>query len=345
MNGKVEARLASLGLALPAAPNPVANYVPSVLIGDLLYISGQISKGGRRHARQGAARRRPDVEQGQAAARLCALNILAQAKAAVGDLDRIAQVVKLTGFVNAAPEFVDHPQVVNGASDLMVEVLGDDGRHTRAAVGVSGLPLGCSRRGRRDPADRALTHAKCRGLPEADRAPRPARCRKGPHREHRGGIPGRDCQGLRHRVRRAARRRRHADGLSRLARSSASSRARARWRARRRGAQATALSWRTDAHDRSRRSLAARRRPRAAARRDQERMGSARLGLPEDRRRSRRRLPRADRPHVVRSGRHRGDKGTRARSAARDRVGSLRGRRLVARSPRAGARLPLEPLA
>jgi enamine deaminase RidA (YjgF/YER057c/UK114 family) len=142
MNGKVEARLASLGLALPAAPNPVANYVPSVLIGDLLYISGQISKSADGSLAKGRLGADLDVAQGQAAARLCALNILAQAKAAVGDLDRIAQVVKLTGFVNAAPEFVDHPQVVNGASDLMVEVLGDKGRHARAAVGVSGLPLG-----------------------------------------------------------------------------------------------------------------------------------------------------------------------------------------------------------
>jgi enamine deaminase RidA (YjgF/YER057c/UK114 family) len=144
MNGKVEARLASLGLALPAAPNPVANYVPSVLIGDLLYISGQISKGADGTLAKGRLGADLDVAQGQAAARLCALNILAQAKAAVGELDRIAQVVKLTGFVNAAPEFVDHPQVVNGASDLMVEVLGDNGRHTRAAVGVAGLPLGAA---------------------------------------------------------------------------------------------------------------------------------------------------------------------------------------------------------
>jgi enamine deaminase RidA (YjgF/YER057c/UK114 family) len=84
------------------------------------------------------------IEQGRAAARLSGLNLLAQAKAAVGDLDRIAHIVKLTGFVNATPEFADHPQVVNGASDLMVEVLGDKGRHTRAAVGVAGLPMGCA---------------------------------------------------------------------------------------------------------------------------------------------------------------------------------------------------------
>jgi enamine deaminase RidA (YjgF/YER057c/UK114 family) len=144
MNGKVEARLASLGIALPGAPNPVANYLPSLLAGNLLFISGQISKaadGGIAKGRLGAEL---TIEQGRDAARLSALAILAQAKAAVGDLDRIAQVVKLTGFVNATPEFVDHPQVINGASDLMVEVLGDAGRHTRAAVGVSSLPMGCA---------------------------------------------------------------------------------------------------------------------------------------------------------------------------------------------------------
>jgi len=143
MNGKVEARLASLGIALPEAPNPVANYVPAFLAGNLLFISGQISKGadGVAKGRLGADL---TIEQGRDAARLSALAILAQAKAAVGDLDRIKQVVRLTGFVNATPEFVDHPQVINGASDLMVEVLGDKGRHTRAAVGVSSLPMGCA---------------------------------------------------------------------------------------------------------------------------------------------------------------------------------------------------------
>jgi len=144
MNGKVEARLASLNIALPPAPNPVANYVPSLMAGNFLFISGQISKGGDGTLIKGRLGAELTVEQGQAAARLSALNVLAQAKAAVGDLDRIAQVVRLTGFVNATPEFVDHPQVVNGASDLMVEVLGDAGRHTRAAVGVSGLPAGCA---------------------------------------------------------------------------------------------------------------------------------------------------------------------------------------------------------
>ena len=144
MNGKVEARLQSLGIVLPAAPNPVANYVPSYLAGNLLFISGQISRAADGSVATGRLGAGLTVEQGRAAARLSALNVLAQIKAAVGDLDRVAHIVKLTGFVNATPEFVDHPQVVNGASDLMVEALGDRGRHTRAAVGVSSLPMGCA---------------------------------------------------------------------------------------------------------------------------------------------------------------------------------------------------------
>lgn len=143
MNGKVEARLAELGLALPDAPRPVANYVPTLLVGDLLFVSGQISMAGG-EVIKGCLGADMAVEAGQAAARACAIQILAQAKAALGDLDRVAQVAKLTGFVNATPDFSDHPKVINGASDLMVDVFGEKGRHTRAAVGVSGLPLGCA---------------------------------------------------------------------------------------------------------------------------------------------------------------------------------------------------------
>jgi len=142
MTGTIEARLAELGLTLPAAPNPVANYVPFSISGNLLFISGQISKAADGTVVTGALGRDVSVETGQQAARHCALNILAQAKSALGSLDRIGQVLKLTGFVNATADFADHPKVVNGASDLMVEVLGDKGRHTRAAVGVSGLPSG-----------------------------------------------------------------------------------------------------------------------------------------------------------------------------------------------------------
>jgi enamine deaminase RidA (YjgF/YER057c/UK114 family) len=142
MTGTIEARLAELGLTLPSAPNPVANYVPYAVTGNLLFISGQISKAADGTIATGLLGRDVSVEAGQAAARLCALNILAQAKAALGDLDRIAQIMRLTGFVAATADFTDHPKVVNGASDLMVEVLGDKGRHTRAAVGVASLPMG-----------------------------------------------------------------------------------------------------------------------------------------------------------------------------------------------------------
>jgi enamine deaminase RidA (YjgF/YER057c/UK114 family) len=141
MSDTVDARLKALGLSLPAAPNPVANYVPYLVAGDLLFISGQVSKAGDGTVVTGSVGTDVSIEQGQQAAKLCALNILAQAKAALGSLDRVKQVLKLTGFVNSAAGFGDQPKVVNGASDLMVEVLGDKGRHTRAAVGVSGLPL------------------------------------------------------------------------------------------------------------------------------------------------------------------------------------------------------------
>lgn len=144
MTNEVEARLVSLGIALPEAPNPVANYVPSAVAGNLLFVSGQISKAADGSITKGQLGGVLTVEEGRQAARLCALNILAQARAALGSLDRIGQVLRLTGYVNAAPEFTDHPQVINGASDLMVDVLGEKGRHTRVAVGVSSLPLGCA---------------------------------------------------------------------------------------------------------------------------------------------------------------------------------------------------------
>jgi enamine deaminase RidA (YjgF/YER057c/UK114 family) len=144
MADNVDARLATLGITLPDAPNPVANYVPACLSGNLLFISGQVSKAADGSIVSGQLGGGMTVAEGRAAARLCALNILAQAKAALGNLDRVGQIVRLNGFVNAAPEFTEHPQVMNGASDLMVEVFGDAGRHTRVAVGVSSLPLGCA---------------------------------------------------------------------------------------------------------------------------------------------------------------------------------------------------------
>lgn len=140
MAGEIDARMEELGLDLPPAPNPVANYVPALHAGNLLFISGQIAKAADGTVVTGCVGTDLTVEDGQKAAQLCALNILAQAKAALGSLDRIQQVVRLTGYVNSGAGFSDHPKVINGASDLMVQVLGDKGRHTRAAVGASGLP-------------------------------------------------------------------------------------------------------------------------------------------------------------------------------------------------------------
>lgn len=137
-------RLAGLGLSLPDAPAPVANYVPHLIVGELLFISGQISKAPDGSLVTGRLGAEVSIEQGQTAARYCALNILAQAKAALGGLDRVVQVVRLNAFVASTPETGDQPKVVNGASDLMVAVLGDAGRHTRVAVGVASLPAGCA---------------------------------------------------------------------------------------------------------------------------------------------------------------------------------------------------------
>lgn len=138
---RIDTRLAELGLTLPQANPPVANYVPTVISGSWLYISGQVSvdaSGGIR----GVVGEDVSLEQGQAAARLCGLNLLAQIRQALdGDFERLVRVVKLGGFVQAGPEFFDIPKVVNGCSDLMVEVLGDPGRHARSAVGVYRLPM------------------------------------------------------------------------------------------------------------------------------------------------------------------------------------------------------------
>lgn len=138
---KVEERLVALGITLPQPVAPVANYVPFVRSGSLVHISGQVSidaAGGVR----GVVGEDVDLEAARRAARLCGVNLLAQMKAAAdGDLDRVARVVKLGGFVQAGPAFVEIPQVVNGASDLMVEAFGDAGRHARSAVGVYRLPM------------------------------------------------------------------------------------------------------------------------------------------------------------------------------------------------------------
>ncbi|PWJ21912.1 RidA family protein [Jannaschia seohaensis] len=136
------ARLTELGITLPDAPMPAANYVPAVRSGDLLFVSGQVSADadGLMVGKLGAD---ATLEQGVAAARTCALSLLAQVRAACdGDLDRLEQVVKLTGFVNSTPDFGDQPKVVNGASDLLVEILGDAGKHSRSAVSAGSLPFG-----------------------------------------------------------------------------------------------------------------------------------------------------------------------------------------------------------
>ncbi|PSC03543.1 hypothetical protein SLNSH_18040 [Alsobacter soli] len=135
-----EEKLASLGLTLPSAPVPVANYVPFRWAGDLLYLSGQGPKRADGTYKQGRLGRDMTVEEGYAEARLTALNLLAVAKQAVGELSRIEAVVKLLGMVNAEPDFADQPKVINGCSDLLVEVLGDAGRHARSAVGMGSLP-------------------------------------------------------------------------------------------------------------------------------------------------------------------------------------------------------------
>lgn len=141
---EIEARIASLGLTLPEAAAPVANYVAFAQSGQTIHISGQISLGpdGLVTGRLGDDM---DLVAGQAAARLCAINLIAQFKAACdGDLSRVKRIVKLGGFVSADPAFTDIPKVINGASDLMVEVFGDSGRHARSAVGVAVLPLGAA---------------------------------------------------------------------------------------------------------------------------------------------------------------------------------------------------------
>ena len=141
MAGDIEARLKALDLNLPEAKSAIGSYVPFVHMQDQLLISGQLPLDGGKVAVAGTLGGDVALEQGQDAAKLCALNILAQAKAALGDLDRIVQLLRLNGFVNAAPGFADHPKVINGASDLMVKILGDKGLHTRIAVGCSSLPL------------------------------------------------------------------------------------------------------------------------------------------------------------------------------------------------------------
>lgn len=141
---KIEARLQELGLKLPTAPKPVAAYVPAVLHNGLLYISGQLPMVDGQLSCTGHVGQDVSLEAAQAAARTCTLNALAIAADVLGDLDRITQVIKVGGFVSSAASFTDHPKVINGCSELLGEIFGEAGKHARAAVGVSALPLGAA---------------------------------------------------------------------------------------------------------------------------------------------------------------------------------------------------------
>ena len=143
MTGRIDAHLKQRGIELPNASAPAANYVPFVKSGNLVFVSGQVSQWNGERRFIGKLGREFGIPEGQQAARLCALNLVAHARvAAGGDLDRVVRVVRLTGYVNSMPDFTDQPQVVNGASDLMVEIFGDAGRHARSAMGAGALPSG-----------------------------------------------------------------------------------------------------------------------------------------------------------------------------------------------------------
>ena len=141
MAGRIEARLKELKIELPDAPAPAANYLPYVVTGNLVFVSGQVPRFKGQYVHVGKVGETLTLEDGQKSARLCALNLIAQLKAACGgDLDRVKRVVKLGGFVNSTPNFANHPQVINGASDVMGEIFGEAGKHARFAVGVADLP-------------------------------------------------------------------------------------------------------------------------------------------------------------------------------------------------------------
>ena len=141
---KIENRLKEMGIKLPDAPAPAANYVPSVIVGDIVYVSGQVSSNtnGLIKGKLGSTM---STEDGVNAAEACAISLLAQVKNACGgDLEKLVRVIKLTGFVNSTDAFIDQPKVINGASDLIASVFGEAGMHTRAAVSTNSLPLGVS---------------------------------------------------------------------------------------------------------------------------------------------------------------------------------------------------------
>jgi enamine deaminase RidA (YjgF/YER057c/UK114 family) len=143
MTSEIDSRLAKLGVTLPTPPAPQASYVPTVQTGNLVFVSGQVPWTPEGVKFVGKLGREYSIEEGQQAARICAINVLANLKAGLGgDLGRVKRIVKLVGFVNAVPDFHDAHKVVNGASDFLIEVLGDKGKHARSAIGMGTLPLG-----------------------------------------------------------------------------------------------------------------------------------------------------------------------------------------------------------
>jgi enamine deaminase RidA (YjgF/YER057c/UK114 family) len=144
MAGQIDARLKELGITLPTPATPAANYVPFVQTGALVFTAGQVTFNAAGKLEYiGKLGRELGIDEGYQAARLCAINVLAAVRAACGgDLDRVVRCVKLVGFVNSTPDFTDQPKVINGASDLIVSVFGDKGKHARSAVGMGSLPLG-----------------------------------------------------------------------------------------------------------------------------------------------------------------------------------------------------------
>jgi enamine deaminase RidA (YjgF/YER057c/UK114 family) len=134
----IDEKLASLGISIPIPPEPVGSYLPVVLSGNLAFVAGQVPTEGKQVKFRGKV---DSIEIGQEAARLCTINALAQLKSSLGSLDRIKRVIKVTGFVNSDPSFADHAKVINGASDLLVNIFGEKGKHARSAVGVNSLPL------------------------------------------------------------------------------------------------------------------------------------------------------------------------------------------------------------
>jgi enamine deaminase RidA (YjgF/YER057c/UK114 family) len=137
----IEEKLKSLGITLPVPPKPAGSYIPVVISGNLAFVSGQIPIQDGKVAVTGKVPTEKTIEDAQSAARICAINILAQLKANLGSLDRISKIVRVSGFVNSTGDFTEHPKIINAASDLFFEIFGENGKHTRIAVGVSSLPL------------------------------------------------------------------------------------------------------------------------------------------------------------------------------------------------------------